>query len=117
MIKEAANNEIKNIKNLLDKNEVEEAELKCKEFASNLYKTNNKIDVKNNKDEFWTEEYIRLLSRIIIYKCCLVSINEKITVDDIIDNFEEIYIGVNVPYERKKSSVSTMILSDITMLK
>ena len=77
------NSEIKEIKRLIEENEINKAEFKAFELAESIF------PYKNNGDPYFTNECVNVISKIIMkeYK---KNCKEEINIDYIINNFEEL---------------------------
>ena len=104
------NSEIKEVKRLIEENEINKAEFKAFELAESIF------PYKNNGDPYFTNECKNVISKIIMkeYK---KSCKEEINIDYIINNFEELSKEVIDVPEIVKATLKAEILSSLNLLK
>ncbi|WP_297714640.1 hypothetical protein, partial [Clostridium sp.] len=104
------NSEIKEIKRLIEENEINKAEFKAFELAESIF------PYKNNGDPYFMNECVNIISKIIMKECNKDS-KEEIDIDYIINNFEELSKEViNVP-EIVKATLKAEILEKLKSLR
>ena len=105
--KKEVNNEIKEIRRLIENKEINKAEYKSFELAEAIVKD------KENADPYFQNECIDVISKIIMKECS----KELIDIDYIISNFEELSNEVMDVQERVKSTIKVEILVNLKSLK
>lgn len=104
------NSEIKEVKRLIEENEINKAEFKAFELAESIF------PYKNNGDPYFMNECVNIISKIIMKECNKDS-KEEIDIDYIINNFEELSKEViNVP-EIVKATLKAEILEKLKSLR
>lgn len=104
------NNEIKEIRRLIENNEFNKAEFKSFELSEAIV-----LD-KNNADPYFKNECVNIISKIIM-KECNKEYKEELDIDYILDNFEVLSEEVMNVQERVKEVLKVDILVSLKSLK
>ncbi|WP_133015766.1 hypothetical protein [Clostridium cuniculi] len=103
----AVNNEIKEIRRLIENKEINKAEYKSFELAEAIVKD------KENADPYFKNECVNVISKIIIKECR----KEQIDIDYIISNFEALSKEVIDVPKKVKETLKVEILVNLKSLK
>ncbi|MDU2674222.1 MAG: hypothetical protein E7C50_00390 [Clostridium sp.] len=104
------NNEIKEIRKLIENEEINKAEFKSFELSEAI------VPDKNNADPYFKNECVNVISKIIMKECNKES-KEQIDIDYIINNFEVLSEEVMNVQERVKSTLKVEIIAILELLK
>lgn len=105
--KKEVNNEIKEIRKLIENKEINKAEFKSFELAETMFQ------VKENADPYFQNECVNIISKIIMKECS----KEQIDVEYIISNFEALEKEVIDVPEKVKETLKVEILINLRALK
>ena len=108
--KKEMNSEIKEVKRLIEENEINKAEFKAFELAEAI------VPDKNNADPYFKNECVNVISKIIMKECNKES-KEQIDIDYILDNFEVLSEEVMNVQEIVKATLKSEILASLNLLK
>ncbi|MBS6503340.1 MAG: hypothetical protein KH415_17265 [Clostridium sp.] len=100
-------NEIKEIRRLIEEKEINKAEFKSFELSEAI------VPGKNNADPYFKNECVNIISKIIMKECS----KEQIDIDYIINNFEELSNEIMNVQERVKSTLKVEIIANLKSLK
>ncbi len=104
------NNEIKEIRRLIEEKEINKAEFKSFELSEAI------VPDKNNADPYFKNECVNIISKIIM-KECNKERKEQIDIDYILDNFEVLSEEVMNVQEKVKSTLKAEIVVNLKSLK
>ncbi len=104
------NNEIKEIKMLIENKEINKAEFKSFELSEAI------VPDKNNADPYFKNECVNVISKIIMKECNKKS-KEQIDIDYILDNFEVLSEEIMDVKEIVKATLKAEILASLNLLK
>lgn len=107
LTKKEVNNEIKEIRRLIENEEINKAEYKSFELAEAI------VQEKENADPYFNNECINVISKFIMKECS----KEQIDIDYIINNFEALSEEVINVQERVKSTLKVEIIAILELLK
>lgn len=105
--KKEVNNEIKEIRRLIENKEINKAEFKSFELAETM------VQVKESADPYFQNECVNVISKIIMKECS----KEQIDIDYIISNFEVLSKEVIDVPEKVKETLKVEILINLKSLK
>ena len=105
--KKEVNNEIKEIRRLIENKEINKAEFKSFELAETM------VRVKEKADPYFHNECVNIISKIIMKECS----KESIDIDYIISNFEVLSKEVIDVPEKVKETLKVEILINLRSLK
>lgn len=101
------NNEIKEIRRLIEEKEINKAEFKSFELSEAI------VPDKNNADPYFKNECVNIISKIIMKECN----KEEIDIDYILDNFEVLSEEVMNVQGRVKGTLKVEIIENLKSLK